>query len=200
VSASPASVTATARRLSRPAATFGSGAIDATRAPTARPTCSTSAASPRAITRLLPWLLASRGCALWLEGEGDGAEFDLGHRVEVSARAAAGPFRLHVLCDPTPAARLRRFLRLTGTPPLLPEWGYGHWKSRDVYEHRSDVEDDFDGYRHHRLPLDAIVLDSPRRPNTTPGSRTRTSSRTSRAWSPASAIAACARSYGPRLG
>jgi alpha-glucosidase (family GH31 glycosyl hydrolase) len=44
---------------------------------------------------------------------------------------------------------------------LLPEWGYGHWKSRDVYEHQSDVEDDFDGYRRHRLPLDAIVLDSP---------------------------------------
>jgi alpha-glucosidase (family GH31 glycosyl hydrolase) len=109
----------------------------------------------------VPWLLASRGYALWLETEGDGTEFDLGHRVGVSARADAGPLRLHVLCDPTPAARLRRFLRLTGTPPLLPEWGYGHWKSRDVYEHQSDVEDDFDGYRRHRLPLDAIVLDSP---------------------------------------
>ena len=48
----------------------------------------------------------------------------------------------HLLC------RLRRFLRLTnGLPALLPEWAYGHWKSRDVYEHQRDVEDDFDGYR-----------------------------------------------------
>ena len=44
---------------------------------------------------------------------------------------------------------------------MLPEWGYGHWKSRDVYEHERDVLEDFDGYREHRLPLDAIVLDSP---------------------------------------
>jgi alpha-glucosidase (family GH31 glycosyl hydrolase) len=109
----------------------------------------------------VPWLIASRGYALWLETDGDGAEFDLGHRVGVSARAAAGPFRLHVICDPTPAARLRRFLRLTGLPPVLPEWGYGHWKSRDVYEHQRDVEDDFDGYRRNGLPLDALVLDSP---------------------------------------
>ncbi len=109
----------------------------------------------------VPWLIASRGYSLWLETDGDGAEFDLGHRVSVSARAAAGPFRLHVLCDPTPAARLRRFLRLTGLPPVLPEWAYGHWKSRDVYEHQRDVEEDFDGYRRHGLALDGLVLDSP---------------------------------------
>jgi alpha-glucosidase (family GH31 glycosyl hydrolase) len=110
----------------------------------------------------VPWLLASRGYALWIETDGDGAELDLAHRVSVSTRTAAGPFRLHVLTDPTPAARLRRFLRLTKSlPALLPEWAYGHWKSRDVYEHQRDVEDDFDGYRRHGLPLDAIVIDSP---------------------------------------
>jgi alpha-glucosidase (family GH31 glycosyl hydrolase) len=109
----------------------------------------------------MPWLLASRGYALWLETGGDGAEFDLGHRIAVSARGAAGHFRLHVLTDPTPAARLRRFLRLTGLPALLPEWAYGHWKSRDVYEHQRDAEDDFDGYADNQIPLDAIVIDSP---------------------------------------
>ena len=50
---------------------------------------------------------------------------------------------------------------MTGLPGLLPEWGYGHWKSRDVYEHQRDVEEDFDGYRDHDLALDAIVIDSP---------------------------------------
>ena len=110
----------------------------------------------------VPWLLASRGYALWIESSGDGVELDLAHRISVSTRAAAGPFRLHVLTDPTPAARLRRFLRLSGSlPALLPEWAYGHWKSRDVYEHQRDVEDDFDGYGRNALPLDAIVIDSP---------------------------------------
>jgi len=109
----------------------------------------------------VPFLLASRGWAAWLETEGNGARFELGDEVVVSARARAGPLRLHLLCDPTPAARLRRLLRATGFPALLPEWGYGHWKSRDVYEHQRDVEADFEGYREHALPLDAIVIDSP---------------------------------------
>ena len=57
----------------------------------------------------------------------------------------AGPLRMDFLCEPTPAARLRAFCRRTGFPAVLPEWGYGFWKSRDVYEHQDDVLDDFDG-------------------------------------------------------
>ncbi len=109
----------------------------------------------------VPWVLASRGYALWVETAGDGVEIDLGRRVSISQRCAAGPFALHLLAAPTPAAQLRRYLRLTGLPTLAPEWGYGHWKSRDVYEHQADVEDDFDGYARHEIPLDAIVIDSP---------------------------------------
>ncbi|HEX3875272.1 MAG TPA: TIM-barrel domain-containing protein [Solirubrobacteraceae bacterium] len=82
-------------------------------------------------------------------------------RVSVSTRAVAGPLRIHLLCAPTPAARLRAYCRLTGFPPVLPEWGYGFWKSRDFHEHSGDVIDDLDGCSRHRIPLDAIVLDSP---------------------------------------
>jgi alpha-glucosidase (family GH31 glycosyl hydrolase) len=109
----------------------------------------------------VPWLLASRGWAAWVETDGHGARFDLGDELVLSTRRAAGPLRIHVFSHPTPAARLRALLHLTGLPALLPEWAYGHWKSRDVYEHQRDAEADFDGYREHALPLDAIVLDSP---------------------------------------
>ena len=94
----------------------------------------------------------------------------------MSTRAGAGPFRALLVCAPTPAARLRQVCRLTGFPALLPEWGYGFWKSRDVYEHQDDVLDDFEGFRGHGIPLDAIVIDSPGRRSTTPGSSTPTSS------------------------
>lgn len=109
----------------------------------------------------VPWLLSSAGWAAWVDTYGAGLEADLGDPIGVSQRGAAGPLRLNLLCDPSPAARLRHYLRLTGFPALLPEWGYGHWKSRDVYEHQRDVIEDFEGYRKHRLPLDAIVIDSP---------------------------------------
>ena len=110
----------------------------------------------------VPWLLSSRGYAIWCQTEANGTRFDLdGDRISVSTRAHAGPLRLTVLCAATPAARLRAFDRRTGFPGLLPEWGYGFWKSRDVHEHQDDVLDDFEGFRRHRIPLDAIVIDSP---------------------------------------
>jgi alpha-glucosidase (family GH31 glycosyl hydrolase) len=111
----------------------------------------------------LPWLLSSRGYGAWVQTESNGCRFDLaGERVSVSTRAAAGPLRLRLLCDSTPAARLRAFCRVSGgVPALLPEWGYGFWKSRDVHEHQDDVLDDYHGFRRHEIPLDAIVIDSP---------------------------------------
>jgi alpha-glucosidase (family GH31 glycosyl hydrolase) len=109
----------------------------------------------------VPWLLSSRGYGVLARTEANGTRFELGERVSVSTRASAGPLRLEFLCNRSPAARLRELCRLTGFPALLPEWGYGFWKSRDVYEHQDDVLDDFDGYRAHGIPLDAIVIDSP---------------------------------------
>ncbi len=109
-----------------------------------------------------PWLVSSSGRALWSETSGQGLDLDLtGPAHSISQLGPAGPLRLHVICDGTPAAQLRRYLRLTGMPPVLPEWAYGHWKSRDVYEHQRDVEEDWHGYREHNIPLDAIVIDSP---------------------------------------
>ncbi len=108
----------------------------------------------------VPWLLGEDWAA-WVETDGPGARFDLGDEVVLSVRVASGPLRVHLFTHATPAARLRAFLRLTGFPAVLPEWGYGFWKSRDIHEHQRDVDDDFDGFAEHRLPLDAIVIDSP---------------------------------------
>ncbi|UTI65950.1 hypothetical protein NBH00_06995 [Paraconexibacter antarcticus] len=111
-----------------------------------------------------PWLQSSRGYGVWCDTYGNGTRFDIGGvraRTAVSVRASSGPLRLHVFTDRTPAARLRRYLRRTGVPPVLAEWGYGFWKSRDVYEHQDDVLEDVDGCRWHGIPLDAVVLDSP---------------------------------------
>jgi alpha-glucosidase (family GH31 glycosyl hydrolase) len=110
----------------------------------------------------LPWLLSSRGYAIWCQTDANGTRFDLaGERLAVSTRAHAGPLRVTVMCAATPLANLRALCRRTGFPALLPEWGYGFWKSRDVHEHQDDVRDDHEGFRRHGIPLDAIVIDSP---------------------------------------
>jgi len=109
-----------------------------------------------------PWMQSSRGYAVHADGYGNGMRFDFGtDATTVSARATAGPLRLTIFTDPSPAARLRRYLLRTGMPDVLPEWGYGFWKSRDFHTYQEDVYDDFRGCRRHRIPLDAIVIDSP---------------------------------------
>jgi alpha-glucosidase (family GH31 glycosyl hydrolase) len=108
-----------------------------------------------------PWLQSSAGYAIWCETHASGTRFDLDGPRRVSTRAAAGPLRVHVLTASSPVARLRGYLALTGRPALLAEWGYGFWKSRDVYSHQEDAEEDVHGCRWHGIPLDAIVLDSP---------------------------------------
>jgi alpha-glucosidase (family GH31 glycosyl hydrolase) len=47
----------------------------------------------------------------------------------LSVRAASGPLRVHFFTHATAFARLRAFLRLTGLPPVLPEWAYGYGPS-----------------------------------------------------------------------
>ncbi|HWD73994.1 MAG TPA: TIM-barrel domain-containing protein [Solirubrobacteraceae bacterium] len=110
----------------------------------------------------MPWMLSSRGYALWCRTDANGTCFDLGgERISVSTRAHAGPLVLELVTAPTPAGQLRALCRSTGFPAQLPEWGYGFWKSRDVHEQQDDVLDDYEGFRRNEIPLDAIVIDSP---------------------------------------
>jgi len=92
----------------------------------------------------------------------NGTRFELdGERIAVSTRAHRRPAAAPgVVCSdpgrpspsPVPPDRL---------PALLPEWGYGFWRAADVHEHRTTWMDDYQGFRRHGIPLDAIVIDSP---------------------------------------
>jgi alpha-glucosidase (family GH31 glycosyl hydrolase) len=110
----------------------------------------------------MPWMISSRGYGVLARTDGNGTRFDMSSdRTSVSTRALAGPLELEFMCQPTPTARLRALCRQTGFPMLMPEWGYGFWKSRDIHEDRDAVLDDYDGFRRNGIPLDAIVIDSP---------------------------------------
>ena len=79
-------------------------------------------------------------------------------RISVSMRGPGGhTARPHLTADLVYALGAV----VTGLPALLPAWGYGFWKSRDVYPHQDDAEEDVHGCRWHGIPLDAIVVDSP---------------------------------------
>ena len=125
--------------------------------------CSPRAGSRRATARRCRGCCRAAGTACWCRRDANGTRFDFSQRahVGVDPRRRRPAATCRCSCDPTPAARLRSLCRMTGFPAVLPEWGYGFWKSRDVHEHQDDVFDDFDGFRRHEIALDAIVIDSP---------------------------------------
>ena len=199
-SASPASARGTACTSTRRAATSSSAPTGPTPARTARPTCSTSAASRRATTRRCRGCISSRGWAAWIENDGHGVRLDLRDEVILSVRAASRPAEGPPLHPPDAGRPAAGFLELTGVPQLLPEWAYGFWKSRDIYNHQTEAEAD------HRASATTTSrstrsCSTPRgRRNTTRGSSTRTSSPTPPGTVTRFARTACAPSSGSRRG
>jgi len=51
------------------------------------------------------------------------------------------------------------YRHLTGTAPMMPEWSYGFWQSRQRYENQDQLVGVFKTYRQLKLPIDAIVQD-----------------------------------------
>jgi alpha-D-xyloside xylohydrolase len=51
------------------------------------------------------------------------------------------------------------YRHLTGTAPMMPEWSYGFWQSRQRYETQNQLVGVFKKYRQLKLPIDAIVQD-----------------------------------------
>lgn len=48
---------------------------------------------------------------------------------------------------------------LTGKAPMMPQWAYGFWQSRQRYNNQSEVVGVVEEYRRRRLPIDNIVQD-----------------------------------------
>ena len=89
--------------------------------------------------------------------------FELGDEAVVShARRRRAAARAPVHATRRPAARLRAFLRADrAARRCCPSGPTGTGRAATSTSTSDDAEADFDGYREHDLPLDAIVLDSP---------------------------------------
>ena len=48
---------------------------------------------------------------------------------------------------------------LTGKAPIMPEWLFGYWQSRERYKTQTEILDALDGFRKRKLPIDNIVMD-----------------------------------------
>ena len=147
--------------------------------------------------RPVPWLVSSHGWAAWLETDGAGAEFDLtGDTVSISARTAAGPFRLHLFGHPTPAARLRAFVAEHGFAPVLPSGPTATGRAATSTSTRTTSSTTGAATATTTCRSTRSSSTPPGRRSTTPGASTPTSSRTPPGWSARCATTGSARSSG----
>ncbi len=116
-SASPASARATRSPSTTPGGAIQLGADRAYTGPDCPPDLVDLGGIPQGDYAPAPWLQSSaRLRDLVRDARATGPASTSTARCAVSTRAAAGPLRVHVLADPSPVARLRRYLALTGPP------------------------------------------------------------------------------------
>lgn len=66
---------------------------------------------------------------------------------------------VYLIVGPHPADVVRRYVALTGRPPLPPLWSLGAQQSRWGYETAEDIRGVIQAYRSRGLPLDVVYLD-----------------------------------------
>ena len=59
----------------------------------------------------------------------------------------------------SPRQILRTYTRMTGRPPMMPEYGLGFWQCKLRYYHQQQVLDVARAYKRRGIPLDVLVID-----------------------------------------
>jgi alpha-D-xyloside xylohydrolase len=67
--------------------------------------------------------------------------------------------RYHVLLGSTIDDVIGGMRRLTGTAPLMGQWAYGYWQSKERYASQDELTGVVDEYRRRKIPFDNIVQD-----------------------------------------
>jgi alpha-D-xyloside xylohydrolase len=107
----------------------------------------------------IPLLLSSKGYGvLWNTASFGYADNRFPLELNLEAMAA-DQIDYYVLYGPEMDRILHQYRSLTGHAPLLPEWGYGLFQSKDRYKTQTEILDVAAQYRARHIPMDAIVQD-----------------------------------------
>ncbi len=64
-----------------------------------------------------------------------------------------------VVAGDTPAEIQQAYVRATGLPPMMPEYGLGFWQSKARYWNQEQVLEVARGYKDRNIPLDVLIID-----------------------------------------
>ena len=106
----------------------------------------------------VPFVLSSRGYGFLWNMPGVG-RVELGRNRTRWTADTARQIDYWVTAGPTPADIVSRYARVTGLPPVLPEWASGFWQSKLRYLDQSELLEVAREYKRRGLPLSVIVCD-----------------------------------------
>ncbi len=107
----------------------------------------------------IPLLLSSRGYGI-LWNTASFSYMDNRFPLDLTFESmAAGQVDYYVLYGPEMDRIIHQYRSMTGHAPLLPQWAYGFFQSKDRYGSQAEILDIAGQYRARHIPLDAIVQD-----------------------------------------
>lgn len=106
----------------------------------------------------VPFVLSNRGYGFFWNMPGLG-HVELGANRTRWAADAARQIDYWVTAGPTPADIVARYAKVTGLPPMLPEWASGFWQSKLRYRTQEELLEVAREYKRRGLPLSVIVCD-----------------------------------------
>ena len=72
---------------------------------------------------------------------------------------AADQLDYYLILGPEMDSIIHQYRQMTGQAPLLPQWAYGLFQSKDRYQSQTEILDIASQYRSRHIPMDAIVQD-----------------------------------------
>lgn len=107
----------------------------------------------------IPLLLSSKGYAIFWN-TASLSYVDNRFPLELNLRSLAGKsVDYYFLYGPEMDQLIHEYRSLTGHTPMLPQWAYGFFQSKDRYNSQEEILGIAQRYRKEHIPLDAIVQD-----------------------------------------
>lgn len=106
----------------------------------------------------VPFVVSSRGYGFFWHNPAIGQAV-FGENNTVWKAESAKQCDYWVVAGDTPAEIQQAYVRATGLPPMMPEYGLGFWQSKARYWNQEQVLEVARGYKDRNIPLDVLVID-----------------------------------------
>jgi len=110
----------------------------------------------------VPFFISTAGYGVFVD-DYSGGVFDMGEAVPSawSLDFPVNTLTLYILPGPEPQEILKKYIMLTGRPPLPPRWSYLPWKWRNEVKSDAEVYEDAQMMQKYDIPCGVIMIDNP---------------------------------------